>query len=118
MRHFCRLKSLKGTLSGCRGRHVLSRAGSTASHILDGNMGMQSSTGGQEYQRLQVDAVYMSPPWGGPSYAAKTFEVERDVGGLGCSMHQLLASAFSLLPEGVVLSCMLGIIFLLWRPLF
>ena len=45
----------------------------------------------------------MSPPWGGPSYAAKTFEVERDVGGLGCSMHQLLASAFSLLPEGVVL---------------
>ena len=44
----------------------------------------------------------MSPPWGGPSYAAKTFEVERDVGGLGCSMHQLLASAFSLLPEGVL----------------
>ncbi len=53
--------------------------------------------------------MYMSPPWGGPSYAAKTFEVERDVGGLGCSMHQLLASAFSLLPEGVVLLCMLGI---------
>ena len=49
---------------------------------------------------LQVDAVYMSPPWGGPSYSASTFEVDRDVGGLGCNMHQLLASAFSLLPEG------------------
>ena len=48
----------------------------------------------------QVDAVYMSPPWGGPSYSASTFEVDRDVGGLGCNMHQLLASAFSLLPEG------------------
>ena len=47
-----------------------------------------------------MDAVYMSPPWGGPSYSAKTFEVNRDVGGLGCNMHQLLASAFSLLPEG------------------
>ncbi len=42
----------------------------------------------------------MSPPWGGPSYSASTFEVDRDVGGLGCNMHQLLASAFSLLPEG------------------
>ena len=49
---------------------------------------------------LQMDAVYMSPPWGGPSYSAKTFKVDRDVGGLGCNMHQLLASAFSLLPEG------------------
>ena len=42
----------------------------------------------------------MSPPWGGPSYSASTFEVNWDVGGLGCNMHQLLASAFSLLPEG------------------
>lgn len=44
--------------------------------------------------------MYMSPPWGGPSYSAKTFEVDQDVGGLGCNMQQLLASAFSLLPQG------------------
>lgn len=43
----------------------------------------------------------MSPPWGGPSYLARTFDVDKDVGGLGCSMHQLLATAFSLLPQGM-----------------
>ncbi|BDA44841.1 probable trimethylguanosine synthase at C-terminar half [Coccomyxa sp. Obi] len=50
---------------------------------------------------MQVDAVFMSPPWGGPAYAAQTFDVSHNLGGLGVSLAQLLATATSLLrPEG------------------
>ncbi|CAL8469420.1 g8961 [Coccomyxa elongata] len=49
---------------------------------------------------MQVDAVFMSPPWGGPAYAAHTFDVSHNLGGLGVSLAQLLATATSLLrPE-------------------
>lgn len=43
----------------------------------------------------------MSPPWGGPAYAAKTFDVSRDLGGLGVGLAHLLATASSLLNPGV-----------------
>ena len=48
----------------------------------------------------QADAVFMSPPWGGPAYSAKTFDVSRDIGGLGVNLAQLLAVAASLLRPG------------------
>ena len=51
----------------------------------------------------QADAVFMSPPWGGPAYSAKTFDVSHDIGGLGVSLAQLLEIASSLLRPGQLL---------------
>ena len=45
----------------------------------------------------QADAVFLSPPWGGPSYSASTFDVSTDIGGLGIGIQQLLATATALL---------------------
>ena len=47
--------------------------------------------------RAQADAVFLSPPWGGPSYSSGTFDVSTDVGGLGVGIAQLLAAATALL---------------------
>ena len=45
----------------------------------------------------QADAVFLSPPWGGPSYSASTFDVSTDIGGLGVGIAELLAAATALL---------------------
>lgn len=51
----------------------------------------------------QADAVFMSPPWGGPAYAAAAggFAVAGDLGGLRVGLAELLASARrALRPDG------------------
>ena len=44
---------------------------------------------------VQADAVFLSPPWGGPSYNAQigAFDVEAAIGGMGLSYQQLLSAA-------------------------
>jgi hypothetical protein len=49
---------------------------------------------------VQADAVFMSPPWGGPAYAAATFDVTHDVGGLGFGLSHMLSTAASMLSPG------------------
>ena len=41
---------------------------------------------------MQADVVFISPPWGGPSYSAKggIFAVEPDIGGLGMGLRGLV----------------------------
>ena len=48
---------------------------------------------------LQADAVFLSPPWGGPSYNAQigAFDIESAIGGMGLSYQQLLSAANSAL---------------------
>ncbi|KAK9831968.1 hypothetical protein WJX81_004177 [Elliptochloris bilobata] len=50
----------------------------------------------------QADAVFMSPPWGGPAYAAAAggFDVAADLGGLGVGLSDLLAAARCALRPG------------------
>lgn len=53
---------------------------------------------------MQADAVFMSPPWGGPSYntLGGSFDVATDVGGLGVDYTALLASADAALHRPVL----------------
>lgn len=46
---------------------------------------------------LQADAVFLAPPWGGPQYNAKSFDVSQDIGNLGASYQQLIHVANSAL---------------------
>ena len=48
---------------------------------------------------LQADAVFMSPPWGGPAYLQKgpTFDVARNFGGMPVGLSGLIAAAGSAL---------------------
>ena len=46
---------------------------------------------------LQADVVFLSPPWGGPGYKQRTFDVRDDVGGLGMGIRQLLEAAAAML---------------------
>ena len=41
--------------------------------------------------------MFLSPPWGGPGYKQRTFDVRDDVGGLGLGMRQLLEAAAAML---------------------
>lgn len=45
--------------------------------------------------RMRADAVFLSPPWGGPAYArsAKPFALEPDLGGLGAGLASLVSAA-------------------------
>lgn len=45
--------------------------------------------------RVRADAVFLSPPWGGPAYArgAGPFPLEPDLGGLGAGLASLVAAA-------------------------
>jgi len=51
---------------------------------------------------MQADAVFMSPPWGGPAYAAAGggFAVAGDLGGLGAGLAELLAAGRGALGPG------------------
>ena len=46
---------------------------------------------------MQADAVFLSPPWGGPAYNASSFDVDKDVGNLGVNYCQLMHIANSAL---------------------
>ena len=48
---------------------------------------------------MQADAVFLSPPWGGPSYNAQigAFDIEAAIGEMGLSYQQLLSAANSAL---------------------
>uniref|UniRef100_A0A061RDW6 Trimethylguanosine synthase n=1 Tax=Tetraselmis sp. GSL018 TaxID=582737 RepID=A0A061RDW6_9CHLO len=46
---------------------------------------------------LWADAVFLSPPWGGPSYSSHdTFSLEPDLGGMGIGLGELLEHALGI----------------------
>lgn len=48
---------------------------------------------------MQADAVFLSPPWGGPQYNAKVYSIDKEIGNLGANYSQLMAAANSALHE-------------------
>lgn len=52
----------------------------------------------------QADAVFLSPPWGGPSYQSGqgSFDVAQDIGGLGVGIAELLRVADAALHHPVL----------------
>lgn len=50
--------------------------------------------------RLQADAVFLSPPWGGPAYSQPgTFDVQQGIDSLGQNLSQLVHTASCALKE-------------------
>lgn len=54
---------------------------------------------------LQADAVFLSPPWGGPSYhptSGFSYDISSDIGGLGIGYKELISIADSALYSPVL----------------